>query len=105
MFAPDRCPDAPPIPLKHIDATRYTKTNLDNQDEKTIEDVWDGSDADVRQLSDWWVGETVLDRYFKEPDGYRMVQGRMTRIQKRCVHRPYGRKCGPPCPASSATTK
>ena len=82
MFAPDRCPEPPPIPLEHIIVMRYTKTNLENQDEKTIEDVWDGSDADGRQLSDWWVGETVFDMYFKEPKGYRMVQGRLTRIQE-----------------------
>ena len=81
MFAPDRCHDPPPIPLEHIDVTRTTKTNLENQDEKAIEDVWDGSDADVRQLSDWWVGETVFHRYFREPKGYRVVQGRLTRIQ------------------------
>ena len=80
MFAPDRCHDEPPIPLKHVDVTRLTKTNLENFDEQSIEDVWDGSASDVRQLSDWWVGETVFYRFFKEPKGYRLVQGRMTRI-------------------------
>ena len=52
MFAPDRCHDPPPIPQKHIDVIRITNTNLDNQDEKSVEDVWDGSATDVRQLSD-----------------------------------------------------
>ena len=82
MFAPDWCPDPPPIPLNHIDVTRITKTDLENQDEKSIEDVWDGGIGDVRKLREWWVGETVFHRFLREPKGYRVVQGRLTRIQK-----------------------
>ena len=82
MFAPDRCPDPPPIPLEHIDVMRYSKTDLENQDEKAIDDVWDGSDSDERMLSDWWVGETSFKRYSKAPKGYLIIGGRKTRIQK-----------------------
>ena len=43
-----------PIPLKYIDVTRTTNTNLDVKQEKRIDDYWniDGS----RDLSDPWTG-------------------------------------------------
>ena len=58
-----------PIPLKYIDVTRTTPTNLDVKLEKRIDDYWniDGS----RELSDPWIGFTqftLLDE--KPPDGY-----------------------------------
>ena len=58
-----------PIPLKHIDVTRTTHTNLDVKQEKRIDDYWniDGS----RNLSDPWTGFTqftLLEE--KAPDGY-----------------------------------
>ena len=58
-----------PIPLKYIDVTRTTHTNLDVKLEKRIDDYWniDGS----RDLSDPWTGFTqftLLDE--KAPDGY-----------------------------------
>ena len=45
-----------PIPLKYIDVTRTTHTNLDVKQEKRIDDYWniDGS----RDLSDLWTGFT-----------------------------------------------
>ena len=45
-----------PIPLKHIDVSRTTHTNLDVKQEKRIDDYWniDGS----RDLSDPWTGFT-----------------------------------------------
>ena len=47
-----------PIPLKYIDVTRTTHTNLDVKLEKRIDDCWniDGS----RDLSDPWTGFTQL---------------------------------------------
>ena len=47
-----------PIPLKYIDVTRTTHTNLDVKQEKRIDDYWniDGS----RDLSDPWTGFTQL---------------------------------------------
>ena len=45
-----------PIPLKYIDVSRTTHTNLDVKQEKRIDDYWniDGS----RDLSDSWTGFT-----------------------------------------------
>ena len=61
--------DSFPIPLKYIDVTRTTHTNLDVKQEKRIDDYWniDGS----RDLSDPWTGFTeftLLEE--KAPDGY-----------------------------------
>ena len=69
-----------PIPLKYIDVTRTTHTNLDVKLEKRIDDYWniDGS----RDLSDPWTGFTqftLLDD--KAPDGYTWSGGRLTRKQ------------------------
>ena len=63
-----------PIPLKYIDVTRTTHTNLDVKQEKRIDDYWniDGS----RDLSDPWTGFTqftLLDE--KAPDGRYVVRG------------------------------
>ena len=67
-----------PIPLKYIDLTRTTHTNLDVKQEKRIDDYWniDGS----RDLSDPWRGFTqftLLDE--KAPDGYTWSGVRLTR--------------------------
>ena len=45
-----------PIPLKYIDVSRTTRTNLDVKQERRIDDNWniDGS----RNLSDYWTGFT-----------------------------------------------
>ena len=69
-----------PIPLKYIDVTRTTHTNLDVKLEKRIDDYWniDGS----RELSDPWTGFTqftLLDE--KPPDGYTWSGRRLTRKQ------------------------
>ena len=61
--------DSFPIPLKSIDVSRTTHTNLDVKQEKRIDDYWniDGS----RDLSDPWTGFTqftLLEE--KRPDGY-----------------------------------
>ena len=58
-----------PIPLKYIDVSRTTRTNLDVMQERHIDDYWniDGS----RDLSDSWTGFTqftILEE--KPPDGY-----------------------------------
>ena len=69
-----------PIPLKYIDVTRTTHTNLDVKQERRIDDYWniDGS----RDLSDPWTGFTqftLLDE--KAPDGYIWSGRRLTRKQ------------------------
>ena len=69
-----------PIPLKYIDVTRTTHTNLDVKQEKRIDDYWniDGS----RDLSDPWTGFTqfsLLEE--KPPDGYTWSGWRLTSKQ------------------------
>ena len=69
-----------PVPLKYIDLSRSTHTNLDVKQEKRIDDNWniDGS----RALSDPWTSFTqftLLDE--KAPDGYTWSGGRLTRKQ------------------------
>ena len=58
-----------PIPLKYIDVSRTTHTNLDVKQEKRIDDYWN---LDVsRDLSDPWTGFTqftLLEE--KPPEGY-----------------------------------
>ena len=69
-----------PIPLKYIDVSRTTRTNLDVMQERRIDDYWniDGS----RDLSDYWTGFTpftLLEE--KPPDGFLWSRGRLTRKQ------------------------
>ena len=69
-----------PIPLKYIDVSRTTHTNLDVKQEKRIDDYWniDGS----RDLSDPWTSFTqftLLEE--KPPDGYMWSGERLTRKQ------------------------
>ena len=57
-----------PVPVKYIDVSRTTRTNLDVEQERRIDDYWniDGS----RDLSDSWTGFTqftLLEE--KPPDG------------------------------------
>ena len=63
-----------PIPLKYIDVTRTTHTNLDVKQEKRIDDCWniDGS----RDLSDPWTCFTQFTLFEeKAPDGIYVVRG------------------------------
>ena len=67
-----------PIPLKYIDVSRTTHTNLDVKQERRIDDYWniDGS----RDLSDPWTGFTqftLLEE--KPPNGYMWSGERLTR--------------------------
>ena len=69
-----------PIPLKYIDVTKSTHTNLDVKQEKRIDDYWN---IDVsRDLSDPWTGFTqftLLDE--KPPDGFLWSGVRLRRKQ------------------------
>ena len=70
-----------PIPVKYIDVSRTTRTNLDVKQEKRTDDYWniDGS----RDLSGPWTGFTrftLLEE--KAPDGYMWSGGRLTRKQQ-----------------------
>ena len=55
-----------PIPLKYIDVSRTSHTNLDVKQEKRIDDCWniDGS----RDLSDSWTGFTQFTLLEEKPD-------------------------------------
>ena len=69
-----------PIPLKYIDVSRTTHTNLDVKQERRIDDYWniDGS----RDLSDSWTGFTqftLLEE--KLPNGYMWSGERLRRKQ------------------------
>ena len=69
-----------PVPLKYIDVTRTTHTNLEIKLEKRIDGYWniDGS----RDLSDPWTGLTqftLLDE--QVPDGFMLSGGRLTKKQ------------------------
>ena len=54
-----------PIPLKYIDVSRTTHTNLDVKQEKRMDDYWniDGS----RDLSDPWTGFTQFTLLEEKP--------------------------------------
>ena len=72
--------ESSPFPLKYIDVSRTTRTNLDVMQERRIDDYWniDGS----RDLSDSWTGFTqftLLEE--KLPDGYMWSGRRLTRRQ------------------------
>ena len=69
-----------PIPLKYIDVSRTTHTNLDVKQEKSIDDNWniDGS----RDLSDYWTGFAQFTELEEKPQNGKMWSGeRLTRKQ------------------------
>ena len=69
-----------PIPLKYIDVSRTSHTNLDVKQEKRIDDCWniDGS----RDLSDSWTDFTQFTQLEERPpDGYMWSGERLTRKQ------------------------
>ena len=69
-----------PIPLKYIDVTRTTHTNLDVKQEKRNNDYWNIDRS--RDLSDPWTGFSqfsLLEE--KPPDGYMWSGRRLTRKQ------------------------
>ena len=70
-----------PIPLKYIDVSRTTRTNLDVMQERRIDDYCniDGS----RDLSDSWTGFTQFTQLDEKPPDGQMWSGR--RLTKRKV--------------------
>ena len=69
-----------PIPLKYIDVTRSTRTDLDVAQEKRIDDNWN-VDGD-RNLSDSWTGFTRFTLLSESPpEGYMWSGVRLTKIQ------------------------
>ena len=74
-----------PIPLKYIDVTRTTHTNLDVEQEKRIDDYWniDGS----RDLSDPWTGFTQFT-LLEEKTSRRISVVRVRLTRKQLTSRP-----------------
>ena len=69
-----------PIPLKYIDVSRTTRTNLDVVQERRIDDYWniDGS----RDLPDSWTGFTQFTLLEEKPPDGKMWSGwRLTKRQ------------------------
>ena len=69
-----------PIPLKYIDVSRTTHTNLDVMQESRIDDYWnvDGS----RDLFDYWRGFTQITLLSEKPPEWHMWSGdRLTKRQ------------------------
>ena len=69
-----------PIPLKYIDVSRTTRTNLDVMQERRIDDYWnvDGS----RDLSDSWTGFIQFSLLEEKPlDGFLWSGERLTKWQ------------------------
>ena len=63
-----------PIPLKYIDVSRTTHTNLDVKQERRIDDYWNNDGS--RDLIDYWTGFTQFTLLEENPpDGY-MWSGR-----------------------------
>ena len=70
-----------PTPLKYIDVTRTTSTNLDVKQERRIDDYWniDGT----RDPPDFWTGFTQFTPQEEiPPDGYVWSGERLTRKQQ-----------------------
>ena len=68
------------IPLKYIDVTRSTHTDLDVMQEKRIDDYWNVDEN--RSLSDSWTGFTMFALLMEKPTpGFMWSCGRLTRIQ------------------------
>ena len=58
-----------PIPLKYIDVSRTTRTNLDVEQERRIDDFWNIHGS--RDVPDYWTGFTQFTLLEEiPPDGY-----------------------------------
>ena len=62
-----------PIPLKYIDVSRTTHTNLDVKQEKRIDDYWNIDRS--RDLSDPWTGFTQFILLEEKPPNGKMWSG------------------------------
>ena len=69
-----------PFPLKYIDVSRTTQTNLDVKQERRIDDDWNVDES--RDLSDSWTGFTQFTQLSEKPPEGNMWSGRrLTRKQ------------------------
>ena len=81
MFEPTETSDCP-VPLKYVDVTRFTKTDLEVQSEISTYDTWLPGEAQ-RELSAPWTGKTKFDLIRQiPPPGHTYVDGRLTKSQE-----------------------
>lgn len=81
MYRPTN--DDCPIPLRWLDVERKTETTLENVDENTIIDYWDGTSKSIYELSLPWTGRTRFT-FLQLPTGvpgYAYFEGRYTRLE------------------------
>ena len=57
-----------PTPSKYIDVVRHTKTNLDNLEESSIDDLWNNDGLGI--LSKCWSGSTRFCAHSKVIHGW-----------------------------------
>ena len=77
LYTPD--PKDLPIPIEFIDVGRRTETNLEDQSEAFIEDVWYASDP--RYLTAPWTGRTIFPlRHLKPPKNMEYCNGEFIMI-------------------------
>lgn len=80
LFSSTESSDDCPMPFKYVDAWRQTSTNLDQEYENSILDVWVGNETDNEQLSEPWVGTVKFFLVEKRPKkGYMWFCGREAR--------------------------
>ena len=78
LFTPS--PEDFPVPLKYVDVTRRTETDLESPSEKTIYDYWNMPNKS--ELSDSWQGRTIFTILRpRPPPGYTWIHGRLTKVQ------------------------
>ena len=74
-------PNDLPIPIEFIDVGRRTETNLEDQGEALIEDVWYASDP--RYLTAPWTGRTIFPlRHLKPPKYMQYCNGEFIMTKK-----------------------
>ena len=79
LYTPD--PADLPIPIEFIDVGRRTETNLEDQEEALIEDIWYASDP--RYLTAPWTGRTIFPlRHLKPPKNMEYCNGEFVMPKK-----------------------
>lgn len=77
-----------------IVVTRCVSTNLENAGEKSFGNVWCGDGSDVRELSDFWIGETVFDKLRNSPRGTNSLGDARPGRRQLVALATFGPRCG-----------
>ena len=103
FFATRSCPEnllyvpkdsSSPIPSTCIDVVRQTKTDLDNSEESSIDDLWN-SDEHKKNLSGSCIGSTRFRIQDKRPRKvYSKVEADRPKHKSHRDHKRRGQKCG-----------